>query len=87
MKKILFLILLMLPIIVLAQDLRLNNNGTTSSARIGDNKTVVDKREKPPITEHREAIKKYGLTKYHRKSFKLLPNSLPLKPKKPKDNP
>lgn len=26
-----------------------------------------------PTKEHREAIKKYGPTKYHRKSFKLLP--------------
>ncbi|WOD44406.1 ribonuclease HII [Hwangdonia lutea] len=26
-----------------------------------------------PTKEHREAIKKYGITKYHRKSFKLLP--------------
>jgi len=26
-----------------------------------------------PTIEHREAIKKYGITKYHRKSFKLLP--------------
>lgn len=29
-----------------------------------------------PTNEHREAIKKYGITKYHRKSFKLLPNQL-----------
>lgn len=26
-----------------------------------------------PTEEHREAIKKYGITKYHRKSFRLLP--------------
>jgi ribonuclease HII len=26
-----------------------------------------------PTPEHREAIKKYGITKYHRKTFKLLP--------------
>ena len=26
-----------------------------------------------PTAEHREAIKKYGITKYHRKTFKLLP--------------
>ena len=26
-----------------------------------------------PTKEHREAIKKYGITKYHRKSFRLLP--------------
>lgn len=26
-----------------------------------------------PTKEHREAIRKYGITKYHRKSFKLLP--------------
>jgi len=29
-----------------------------------------------PTFEHREAIKKYGITKYHRKSFKLLPEQL-----------
>lgn len=29
-----------------------------------------------PTTEHREAIKKYGPTKYHRTSFKLLPEQL-----------
>lgn len=29
-----------------------------------------------PTNEHREAIKKYGITKYHRKSFKLLPDQL-----------
>lgn len=29
-----------------------------------------------PTKEHREAIKKYGITKYHRKSFKLLPEQL-----------
>ncbi|MHA3787596.1 ribonuclease HII [Flavobacterium hauense] len=26
-----------------------------------------------PTMEHREAIRKYGITKYHRKSFRLLP--------------
>ena len=31
-----------------------------------------------PTIEHREAIKKYGITKYHRKSFKLLPKQLTL---------
>lgn len=31
-----------------------------------------------PTKEHREAIKKYGVTKYHRKSFKLLPNQYQL---------
>lgn len=31
-----------------------------------------------PTEEHREAIKKYGTTKYHRKSFKLLPEQLEL---------
>ncbi len=31
-----------------------------------------------PTQEHREAIKKYGATKYHRKSFKLLPEQLKL---------
>lgn len=31
-----------------------------------------------PTTEHREAIKKYGITKYHRKSFRLLPEQLTL---------
>lgn len=29
-----------------------------------------------PTKEHREAIKKYGITKYHRLSFKLLPDQL-----------
>jgi ribonuclease HII len=32
-----------------------------------------------PTFEHREAIKKYGITKYHRKSFKLLPEQLTFK--------
>ncbi len=31
-----------------------------------------------PTKEHREAIAKYGVTKYHRKSFKLLPEQLSL---------
>jgi len=31
-----------------------------------------------PTKQHREAIKKYGITKYHRKSFKLLPDQLSL---------
>lgn len=31
-----------------------------------------------PTKEHREAIKQHGITKYHRKSFKLLPNQLEL---------
>ena len=31
-----------------------------------------------PTTEHREAIKKYGPCKYHRMSFRLLPNQLTL---------
>jgi len=31
-----------------------------------------------PTKEHREAIAKYGITKYHRKSFKLLPEQLSL---------
>ena len=31
-----------------------------------------------PTKEHREAIRKYGTTKYHRLSFKLLPNQLAL---------
>ena len=31
-----------------------------------------------PTKEHREAIKKYGITKYHRKSFRLLPDQLTL---------
>ncbi len=31
-----------------------------------------------PTKAHREAIKKYGITKYHRKSFKLLPDQLKL---------
>jgi len=29
-----------------------------------------------PTVEHREAIKKYGVTPYHRKSFRLLPKQL-----------
>ena len=29
-----------------------------------------------PTIEHREAIKKYGITKYHRMSFRLLPEQL-----------
>ncbi len=31
-----------------------------------------------PTREHRQAIKKYGLTPYHRKSFKQLPDQLTL---------
>ena len=31
-----------------------------------------------PTREHREAIRKYGITKYHRKSFRLLPEQLSL---------
>lgn len=31
-----------------------------------------------PTKEHREAIKKYGITKYHRKSFRLLPEQFKL---------
>lgn len=31
-----------------------------------------------PTLEHREAIRKYGTTPYHRKSFKLLPEQLKL---------
>ena len=31
-----------------------------------------------PTKEHREAIRKFGLTKYHRKSFKQLPEQLTL---------
>jgi ribonuclease HII len=31
-----------------------------------------------PTKEHREAIKKYGITKYHRKSFRLLPEQFQL---------
>lgn len=31
-----------------------------------------------PTKEHREAIRKYGTTKYHRMSFKLLPDQLEL---------
>ncbi len=31
-----------------------------------------------PTKEHREAIRKYGITKYHRKSFKQLPDQLKL---------
>ena len=32
-----------------------------------------------PTKEHREAIREYGITKYHRKSFRLLPEQLELK--------
>ncbi|MCK5442534.1 MAG: ribonuclease HII [Maribacter sp.] len=31
-----------------------------------------------PTKEHREAIREYGITKYHRKSFRLLPEQLTL---------
>lgn len=31
-----------------------------------------------PTAEHREAIRKYGITKYHRLSFRLLPDQLAL---------
>ncbi|MGB5822265.1 MAG: ribonuclease HII [Saonia sp.] len=31
-----------------------------------------------PTKEHREAIRKYGITKYHRKSFRLVPEQLKL---------
>lgn len=31
-----------------------------------------------PTKEHRNAIAEYGITKYHRKSFKLLPDQLKL---------
>jgi ribonuclease HII len=31
-----------------------------------------------PTKEHRAAIKKYGITKYHRKSFRLLPDQYSL---------
>ncbi|MFK7814470.1 MAG: ribonuclease HII, partial [Maribacter sp.] len=32
-----------------------------------------------PTKEHREAIRKYGITKYHRKSFRQLPEQFTLK--------
>ena len=32
-----------------------------------------------PTKQHREAIRKYGITKYHRKTFRLLPDQLKLK--------
>lgn len=32
-----------------------------------------------PTREHRAAIRKFGITKYHRKSFRLLPEQLELK--------
>lgn len=32
-----------------------------------------------PTKEHREAIKKYGITKYHRMSFRLLPKEMDLR--------
>jgi len=31
-----------------------------------------------PTLEHREAIRKYGITKYHRKSFRMLPEQIEL---------
>ena len=31
-----------------------------------------------PTKRHRESIKKFGANKYHRKSFRLLPNQLDL---------
>lgn len=31
-----------------------------------------------PTIEHRDAIRKYGITKYHRKSFRLIPEQLKL---------
>ena len=31
-----------------------------------------------PTKEHREAIRKYGITRYHRKSFRQLPEQLKL---------
>ncbi|HPW66582.1 MAG TPA: ribonuclease HII [Salinivirgaceae bacterium] len=35
-----------------------------------------DKNRGYPTVKHREAIKQYGITKYHRRSFKLLDNQL-----------
>ena len=32
-----------------------------------------------PTKEHRAAIKEFGITKYHRKSFRLLPEQLELR--------
>ena len=32
-----------------------------------------------PTKEHRDAIREFGVTKYHRKTFKLLPEQLKLK--------
>ena len=32
-----------------------------------------------PTKQHREAIREYGITKYHRKTFRLLPDQLKLK--------
>ena len=32
-----------------------------------------------PTKKHREAIKKHGITKYHRKSFNLFSNEIKLK--------
>lgn len=32
-----------------------------------------------PTKEHRQAIRKYGVTKYHRKSFRMLPEQLKMK--------
>jgi ribonuclease HII len=31
-----------------------------------------------PTLEHREAIRKYGITKYHRKTFRMLPEQMEL---------
>jgi ribonuclease HII len=31
-----------------------------------------------PTKEHRKAIQEFGITKYHRKTFKLLPTQLKL---------
>lgn len=37
-----------------------------------------DKNKGYPTKQHRDAIRKFGVTKYHRKSFKLLPEQLRL---------
>jgi ribonuclease HII len=34
-----------------------------------------------PTKEHREAIRRYGTTKYHRMTFRLLPEELKFKTK------
>ena len=44
----------------------------------GWNQTLANYKKGYPTKEHREAIKKYGVTKYHRTSFRLLPEQYSL---------